>query len=245
MAQAPAVFVGRVASGDMVVKSGEDRDRMAEEEGMIAFEMEGAGIWEKVPCLLVKGICDYSDSHKNKKWQNFAAATAASATKALLERYIQADKIRGHRVKEALPQHHWVVPFGCNEDFIRCESTLGLTPTEQRCLQMFRVADYQWYKDCVENRVEGTCKWILNHLNFQSWLKSDSGLLLVSADPGYGKSVLAKFLVNSELPRSATICYFFFREQEQHNYRQSSALLYTSPIFFTKALPYSACNARI
>jgi nucleoside phosphorylase len=93
-AQAPAIFVGRVASGDMVMKSGEDRDRIAEEEGVIAYEMEGAGIWEEVPCLVVKGVCDYSDSHKNKNWQNFAAATAASATKAILERYTQTDKTR-------------------------------------------------------------------------------------------------------------------------------------------------------
>jgi nucleoside phosphorylase len=55
-AQAPAIFIGRVASGDMVMKSGEDRDRIVEKEGVIAFEMEGAGIWEEVPCLVVKGV---------------------------------------------------------------------------------------------------------------------------------------------------------------------------------------------
>jgi nucleoside phosphorylase len=64
-AQAPAIFIGRVASGDMVMESGEDRDRIAEKEDVIAFEMEGAGIWE-VPCLVVKGVCDYSDCHKTR-----------------------------------------------------------------------------------------------------------------------------------------------------------------------------------
>ncbi|KAF7553716.1 hypothetical protein G7Z17_g3467 [Cylindrodendrum hubeiense] len=90
-AQAPWIFVGRVGSGDMVVKSGEDRDRLAAQHKIVGFEMEGAGIWDEVPCIIVKGVCDYADSHKNKRWQNFAAATAASTVKALLEQYIKTD----------------------------------------------------------------------------------------------------------------------------------------------------------
>jgi nucleoside phosphorylase len=67
------------------MKSGQDRDKIAKRQGVIAFEMEGAGVWDEVPCIVVKGVCDYADSHKNKIWQDFAAATAASATKALLD----------------------------------------------------------------------------------------------------------------------------------------------------------------
>ncbi|KAH8651690.1 hypothetical protein BGZ61DRAFT_541995 [Ilyonectria robusta] len=54
--------------------------------------MEGAGVWDEVPCIVVKGVCDYADCHKYKGWQSFAAATAASACKAILEGYIQTDK---------------------------------------------------------------------------------------------------------------------------------------------------------
>jgi len=93
--QAPAIHIGGIASGDTVMKSGEHRDDIAGREGVIAFEMEGAGVWEEVPCIVVKGVCDYADCHKNKKWQNFAAATAASTMKAILERYIQTDKVPG------------------------------------------------------------------------------------------------------------------------------------------------------
>ena len=92
-AQEPAIYVGPIASGDTVIKSGEDRDRIARKEGVIAFEMEAAGVWEELPCcIIVKGVCDYADSHKSKKWQNFAAATASSVTKVLLERLIREDK---------------------------------------------------------------------------------------------------------------------------------------------------------
>jgi nucleoside phosphorylase len=91
-AQAPSIFVGTVGSGDTVMKSGEKRDDIASTHGLLAFEMEGAGVWGKMPCLIIKGICDYADSHKNKDWQNFSAATAASVTKALLSLYTQPDK---------------------------------------------------------------------------------------------------------------------------------------------------------
>ncbi|KAH6972231.1 nucleoside phosphorylase domain-containing protein [Ilyonectria sp. MPI-CAGE-AT-0026] len=83
----PEIFIGRVGSGNTVMKSGKDRDRIAAAHNLIAFEMEGAGIWEEIPCIVVKGVCDYADSHKNKKWQDFAAATAASVARAILERY--------------------------------------------------------------------------------------------------------------------------------------------------------------
>ncbi|KAJ4024937.1 hypothetical protein NW752_002391 [Fusarium irregulare] len=87
----PSVHVGAIASGDKVLRSAADRDMLSREAGVIAFEMEGNGVWDEVPCIVVKGVCDYADSHKNKEWQNFAAATAASASKAILERYIRVE----------------------------------------------------------------------------------------------------------------------------------------------------------
>ncbi|KAF3221786.1 hypothetical protein TWF679_007000 [Orbilia oligospora] len=82
-----AIHFGLIASGDTVMKSGFERDEIAANEGVIAFEMEGAGVWDNLPCLVTKGVCDYADSHKSKKWQNYAAATAAACTKAFLEHW--------------------------------------------------------------------------------------------------------------------------------------------------------------
>jgi nucleoside phosphorylase len=39
---------------------------------------------DSFPCLAVRGNCDYADSHKNKVWQPYAAATAAVYAKELL-----------------------------------------------------------------------------------------------------------------------------------------------------------------
>jgi nucleoside phosphorylase len=47
--------------------------------------MEAAGLMSDFPCLVIRGICDYSDSHKNKAWQEYAAATAAAFAKELLQ----------------------------------------------------------------------------------------------------------------------------------------------------------------
>jgi nucleoside phosphorylase len=84
----PIIHFGLVASGDTVMKSGEDRDDIASRDGVVAFEMEGAGVWESFPTsLVIKGVCDYADSHKNKRWQGYAAATATAVTKGFVENW--------------------------------------------------------------------------------------------------------------------------------------------------------------
>lgn len=85
------IYFGQYASGNSVVKSARLRDRLAKEDKVIGFEMEGAGTWEHFPTVLVKSVCDYADSHKSKKWQAFAAATAASCAKAVLEEWHSTD----------------------------------------------------------------------------------------------------------------------------------------------------------
>ncbi|KAK3340122.1 hypothetical protein B0H65DRAFT_510321 [Neurospora tetraspora] len=86
-------FIGAIGSGDSVIRSGKHRDQIAKQAEVIAFEMEGAGVWDEVPCIVIKGVCDYADSHKNKGWQNYAAATAASVAKAVMERYIASARV--------------------------------------------------------------------------------------------------------------------------------------------------------
>lgn len=78
-------YIGPVASADTVMKSGQHRDEIVKRAKVIGFEMEGAGVWDNVPCIIIKGVCDYADSHKSKVWQAYAAATGASVAKAFLE----------------------------------------------------------------------------------------------------------------------------------------------------------------
>lgn len=80
-----SAHIGTLASADTVMKSGKHRDEIVREEEVIGFEMEGAGVWDIIPCIVIKGVCDYADTHKSKEWQAYAAATAASAAKVFLE----------------------------------------------------------------------------------------------------------------------------------------------------------------
>jgi nucleoside phosphorylase len=86
-AQKPYIHYGLIASGYTVMKSSEDRDTIATKTKVIAFGMEGARVWEMIPCFIIKGVGDYADRHENKQWQGYAAATAAACMKAFLERW--------------------------------------------------------------------------------------------------------------------------------------------------------------
>lgn len=81
----PHIFFGIIASGNRVLKHARERDRISRDAGgAICFEMEAAGLMNHFPCIVIRGICDYADSHKNDAWHAYAAATAAACCKEML-----------------------------------------------------------------------------------------------------------------------------------------------------------------
>ncbi|KAJ4865428.1 phosphorylase superfamily domain-containing protein [Trichoderma breve] len=96
----PVIHYGNVASGNQVMKDAFSRDEIAQELNVICFEMEAAGLVDALPCLVIRGICDYSDSHKNKQWQEYAAATAAAYAKELLIEAVP-EAVREPRLKSS------------------------------------------------------------------------------------------------------------------------------------------------
>jgi nucleoside phosphorylase len=106
----PRVHYGLIASGNQVMRDAVTRDSIARQlEGVLCFEMEAAGLMDQFPCLVVRGICDYADSHKSKRWQAYAAATAAAYAKELLgvipvqqrgQQTAGAKKVRRERLKQ-------------------------------------------------------------------------------------------------------------------------------------------------
>ena len=82
----PEIHFGDYGSSNTVLKSALDRDDLVK-DGIIAFEMEGSGVWEVCPTIIIKSACDYADSHKSKKWQRYAAGVAAATAKAFLQEY--------------------------------------------------------------------------------------------------------------------------------------------------------------
>ncbi|OPB41799.1 hypothetical protein A0O28_0103590 [Trichoderma guizhouense] len=221
----PQIHYGIIASGNMVIKHGETRERLRQETEALCFEMEAAGLMMDFPCIIVRGICDYADSHKNDAWQGYAALAAASYAKELLG-YVPAGHVS--REKLVIELYHQLsdatekLQRGFEQRAARDgEKTAKDEEKERReCHQTFKTSAYEQYKNINPNRVEGTCRWVFQNSQYRQWLESShNDLLWISADPGCGKSVLAKSLVDGDLytSDSVSICYFFFKDNDDQN----------------------------
>jgi nucleoside phosphorylase len=98
----PAIHYGLIASANRLMKDAVVRDKLAQEHGVLCFEMEAAGLMNDFPCLVIRGICDYSDTHKNKEWQGYAAMVAAAYAKDLLNRIAPNQVETERRLSDAL-----------------------------------------------------------------------------------------------------------------------------------------------
>ncbi|KAE8406771.1 kinesin light chain [Aspergillus pseudonomiae] len=117
----PMIYYGAIASGNQVMRDGVERDKISSDfGGVLCFEMEAAGLMNTFPCLVIRGICDYADSHKNKRWQPYAAGTAAAYAKELLGVIPVADVVNTQTVDEALrgAKRTFYLPFERNHKFI-------------------------------------------------------------------------------------------------------------------------------
>ncbi|KAF3798801.1 hypothetical protein GCG54_00008259 [Colletotrichum gloeosporioides] len=213
-AQKPHILIGSVGSGNTVMKSGAHRDEIAQRYDLIAFEMEAAGAWDEVPCLVIKGVCDYADSHKNKKWQTFAAATAASSMKALLELYIQTDSPGNSRI-----------------DFT--------TQRVNEILTWISKEPYKQHHTLNKSEVlEGTGRWLLEDDVFQSWKSSEaSSILWLHGIPGSGKSKLTSIVVEDALQSSSTATVYFYCSRNPAEPGRSSPTSIVASIARQLAMP--------
>ncbi|KAL5886639.1 hypothetical protein ACKVWH_001964 [Pyricularia oryzae] len=111
---------GRIATGNAVVQDGERRDQIRELcNGALCVEMEAAGVDAGRPCLVIRGISDYADSHKGDVWRSYAAGNAAVFARELLS------KIPPSSVRNLAIEVHFSVPFSRNEHFVGREEILG------------------------------------------------------------------------------------------------------------------------
>jgi nucleoside phosphorylase len=101
------VYYGTIASGNQVIRNAAERDRVSSElGGVLCFEMEAAGLMNSFPCLVIRGICDYADSHKNKRWQAYAAGTAAACAKEVLSTIPTAEVAKSRTADEIIREKH-------------------------------------------------------------------------------------------------------------------------------------------
>ncbi|KAL7935868.1 hypothetical protein V8C35DRAFT_321354 [Trichoderma chlorosporum] len=213
-AQAPSVFIRRVGSGDTVLKSGIDRDRLAREHDIIAFETEGSGIWDEFPCIIVKGVCDYADSHNNKHedWQNFAAATAASVVKGLIEHYPKTDQRATALAKNPI------------------SAQIEDSRENRECLRDLRSTDPTDDKKRIQMTKGGllwdSYAWILTNSAFLQWHNDPKcPLLWIRGNPGKGKTMLLCGIVDEMEKSAAYNLSYFFCQQTDSRINNSPSLI--------------------
>ncbi|ESU15233.1 hypothetical protein FGSG_08155 [Fusarium graminearum PH-1] len=101
------VHYGLIASGNRLVKDSVLRDNINHQmDGhVLCLEMEAAGLANDFPCLVIRGICDYADSGKNKDWQEHAAAVAAAFAKELLSEVLvtEVSQMRDAKTNGGIP----------------------------------------------------------------------------------------------------------------------------------------------
>jgi ankyrin repeat protein len=95
-----------------------------------------------------------------------------------------------------------------------------------KCLQALFKAKYETHKNRNPDRTENTCQWPLKHPYFVQWQNHKSGFLCITADPGCGKSVLAKSLIDHDLKSAddRTTCYFFFKDDDEEQKSITNAI---------------------
>ncbi|KAG2421579.1 hypothetical protein HFD88_005554 [Aspergillus terreus] len=189
----PHIHYGLIASGDRVIKDAQMRDSYAEDLPILCFEMESAGIMDQLPCLVIRGICDYCDSHKQKDWQGYAALAAAAYGKKLLSIVPLAKDLVAYEQGMLFPSLWFHSLTGGGSELLEKEKEfLGdLSMTDPQ-------GAVNSFKRDKGNRAPGTCSWFLESAELKSWFQRDKGparnksnVLWLYGNPGTGKSTMA------------------------------------------------------
>ena len=80
------IYYGLIASRNQVIKDTAFWNRLNKDLSgyILCVEIEAAGLINNFPYLVIRGIYNYIDSHKNKDWQEHVVAIAAAFIKELL-----------------------------------------------------------------------------------------------------------------------------------------------------------------
>ncbi|KAF4879415.1 Vegetative incompatibility protein HET-E-1 [Colletotrichum siamense] len=230
----PVVHYGLIASGNQVIKDAAYRDEINKnlDGNTLCIEMEAAGLMDDFPCLVIRGICDYADSHKNDAWQKHAAAVAAALTKELLENVpaveVESERTVLEKVARSLQEN--LADIQSTTLASKSEITkLGVQAKrgeDETVLQWLTPVEYGLQQsDFLRRKQSGTVEWFLKSETYRTWLnskpESNHRTLFCPGIPGAGKTILMSAVVDditrrfvpSEMTVTAYV-YCNFRRKE-------------------------------
>ncbi|KAL2802340.1 nucleoside phosphorylase domain-containing protein [Aspergillus granulosus] len=194
------VWYGSIGSGDKLLKSARDRDKLRDDYNVIGLEMEAAGVMNEIPVGVIRGVCDYGDERKNKDWQPYAAAMGAAYAKAVLL------EIQPKGTAQSVPMKY------------------NFTEEDNQCLASLMLSNPEVDRHIIEERKGGllndSFQWILIDTEFQKWRSgAESQVLWVKGDAGKGKTMLMIGVIKELLQRdgpesSVSIAYFLCQGTE-------------------------------
>lgn len=121
--RSPVIHYGNITSVNKIIKDASIRDELAAEQDILCFETEAFGLLEYLPCLVIRGICDYADSHKTSDWQGYAALVAAAYAKAVLHHVVATEtkqflaEISHSTTQLEVPSLFKCPKLGCGREF--------------------------------------------------------------------------------------------------------------------------------
>ncbi|KAM6524087.1 hypothetical protein FSOLCH5_004694 [Fusarium solani] len=191
----PAIHFGLIASAGYPMRNAMLRDHLAREKDILCFETEAAGLMNHFPCLVVRGICDYSDSHRTRDWQGYAAMTAAAYAKDLLLNIIPT-RVKAEKklleVVGALAAAVEVTKVNTQRTIFHLDRN-----DEIEILDWITPFDYAAVqREHFSKSLTGTCQWFLDSNEFHQWTDTTGQTLFCTGIPGAGKTIMTSIVVN-------------------------------------------------
>ncbi|KAL9095203.1 MAG: hypothetical protein Q9165_002459 [Trypethelium subeluteriae] len=185
-----------------------------------------AGLMNDFPCLVIRGISDYADSHKNDHWHSYAAAAAAAYAKELLL------MLNAHKVAEE-PRARDLLDKINEVHEVAAETNSGVqslikdgrkTRVLREIMDFLQPVDFRTRRhDILSRRVVGTGTWLLESVKFLNWTKSPNGTIYCPGIPGAGKTMLASIVADHLIKESSgedsviLSCYYDHKDDATHS----------------------------
>ncbi|ESU08588.1 hypothetical protein FGSG_04505 [Fusarium graminearum PH-1] len=231
----PKIHYGLIASSSHLMNDAVTRDELADQENVLCFETEAAGLPYHFPCVVIRGISDYSDSHRGREWQGYAALVAAAYAKQLLLQ-IPAWMIKEEkRVKIILNElDKKPVPMSKTNKATEGFDRNTKREDEMRILDWLNAIDYSSKQHELlqpQQRQPGTGQSFVGSERFQAWLKSDDSVLVCCGMPGAGKTITTAIAIEYLQSRfkddpTVGVAYVYCSYQKSH--QQNSQDVFTS-----------------
>ncbi|KAM0074821.1 hypothetical protein ACKRZS_013130 [Fusarium odoratissimum] len=211
----PKVHFGTIASANQLMKDATIRDRLSAEKNVFCFEMEAAGLVNHFPCLVIRGICDYSDTHKNKDWQGYAAMVAAAFAKDLLHK-IAPNKVEAERkLKDVIE----MVSDKVDDISATVNHTYGYLQNAQERERFNTIVKWMEAPDVSSNlnkaldtRQEGSGQNLIQGEVYRTWKSQLNSFLWLHGIPGSGKTILSSTVIEDLQTGSShhAVIYYYF-----------------------------------